>query len=203
MQYIKINVNGKYYTFDKKGVHMFICNVNLHKNKLLKIFLYIFFGFLVVTTLLFVFSHLKNTNMVYITDNKNYEEILDIPSANYTNILKDSYDNIDNYIGKQIKFTGFVHRLYDFSDNQFVLAREMFTSPISNNQAEVVIVGFLCEYDGASSFKDKTWVEVEGTITKGFYHTTTPIVKVTNIKQANCPSDPFVNPPDGGYVGIE
>ena len=187
---------------DKKGVYMFICNVNIHKNKLLKILSYLLVGVLIVTALLFVFSHLKNQNTVYVTDSTNYEEVLEIPTANYTNILKDSYENIDKYIGKKIRFSGFVHRLYDFSDNQFVLAREMFTSPISNNQAEVVVVGFLCEYNGVSSLKDKTWVEVEGTITKGFYQSTTPIVNVTSIKQVNCPNDPFVNPPDGGYAGI-
>ena len=187
---------------DKKGVRMFIYNINIHKNKILKFLIYFFTAFLIVAILLFIFSHLKNSNRVYVTDSNNFEEIITIPTANYTSFLKDSHEHINKYIGKKIKFSGFVHRLYDFSDNQFVLAREMFTSPITNNKAEVVIVGFLCEYEKASSFQEKTWVEIEGTITKGFYHSTTPVVKITNIKQIDCPSDPFVNPPDGGYVGI-
>ena len=32
------------------------------------------------------------------------------------------HNNIDNYIGQQICFSGYVYRVYDFDDTQFVLA---------------------------------------------------------------------------------
>lgn len=179
---------------------MFICNVSLRKIKSLKIFLFVFLAIILMVFLVRVYHKIQNSDKVYVTDSNKYDEVYDLPGSNYTNMLKDTYENLNDYVGKKIKFTGFVHRLYDFNENQFVLAREMFTSPISNNQAEVVIVGFLCESEIASSFQEKTWVEVEGEITEGFHHSTVPVIKVTSMKQVECPEMPFVNPPDGGFV---
>jgi len=105
--------------------------------------------------------------------------------------------------GKKIKFSGFVHRLYDFKDNQFVLGREMVINKFSNDQVEVVVVGFLCEYNNASSsFDNDEWVEVEGIITKGYYHSEIPVVQISRIKKIDCPKDVYVYPPDGGYAFI-
>ncbi|MBQ3408650.1 MAG: hypothetical protein IJH12_05565 [Clostridia bacterium] len=179
---------------------MFIYNISLNKIKFFKYFFFIAIAALLIALMAFFYNLIQNSSRVYVTDTNQYEEVFDIPDSNYANMLKDCYENLDNYVGKKFKYSGFVHRLYDFEDNQFVLAREMFTSPISNNQAEVVIVGFLCEYDGASSFDEKTWVEVEGTITEGFYHSKAPVIKIDTIKQIECPEMPFINPPDGGYV---
>lgn len=104
--------------------------------------------------------------------------------------------------GKKIKFSGFVHRLYDFSDNQFVLAREMIVDKFSDT-AQVVIVGFLCESDEITSYETNTWIEIEGTITKGNYHSPIPIVKVSSIKKIECPTNMYVLPPQGTYVPTE
>lgn len=182
---------------------MFICNVSMRKIKSFKVIFCILISIFLIVLLVSIYHKTKKSNKVYITDSNKFNEVYELPGSNYTNMLKDTYEHLNNYVGKKIKFTGFVHRLYDFNDNQFVLAREMFTSPISNNQAEVVVVGFLCESNNASAFSEKTWVEVEGEITEGFYHSKVPVIKVTNMKQVECPEMPFVNPPDGGYVGLD
>ena len=82
-------------------------------------------------------------------------------------------------VGKKINFTGYVYRVIDLEDNQFVLARNMYIS----DKLEYVIVGFLCEYDDLKNFKDGTWVNVTGEIVKGDYHGDMPIVKVFEIKK--------------------
>jgi len=179
---------------------MFIYNVSLGKNKFIKIFFCMFVAVIVVALTIYIFHKIENSDRVYVTDSNNYEEIYELPDSNYANMLKECHENLEAYVGKKIRYSGFVHKLYDFKENQFVLAREMFTSPISGNQAEVVIIGFLCEYKDAASFDEKTWVEVEGEITEGFYHSKVPVIKVTSIKQIDCPQMPFVNPPDGGFV---
>lgn len=128
---------------------------------------------------------------------------IEVNSNNYTNILKDSHENIDKYVGKSIKFVGFVYRLYDFDENQFVLARKMIIS--SDNQA--VVVGFLCDGSdssvNANGFKDGTWVEVEGVIVKGNYHGDMPVIEVSSLKKTDVPCDEFVNPPSNSYVSTE
>ena len=39
---------------------------------------------------------------------------------NYTNVLKSVHENIDNYVGMKINFTGYVYRVLDLNENQFV-----------------------------------------------------------------------------------
>lgn len=120
-----------------------------------------------------------------------------ISPKNYTNILKSVHENIDSYVGKKICFTGYVYRVLDLQDNQFVLARDM----IVNSNSQTVIVGFLCEYDESKNFDDNTWVQVTGEIFKGDYHGDMPIIKITDIKSVDKPSqEEYVYPPDDSYI---
>ncbi len=124
-------------------------------------------------------------------------ETFQISSKNYTNILKTVHENIDSYVGKKICFTGYVYRVLDLQDNQFVLARDM----IVNSNSQTVVVGFLCEYDDAQSFKDATWVQISGIIYKGEYHGDMPIIKATEVKIVDKPSqEEYVYPPDDSYI---
>lgn len=99
-------------------------------------------------------------------------------------------------LGQKISFSGYVYRVYDFSDNQFVLARDMVVS--SNFQT--LVVGFLCSYEKAKDFKDGTWVEISGRITKGYYHGDIPIIEIENIQEIAKPQDILVYPPDDYYI---
>jgi len=141
----------------------------------------------------------NNMSRVRVNDNIPTTSSLEINCNNYTDILKDSHENIDKYVGKKIKFVGFVYRLYDFSENQFVLAREMIIS--SDNQA--VVVGFLSDYKNANDFEDGTWVEAEGVIEKGNYHGDLPVIKVNSLKEVSAPSDEYVFPPSDSYISSE
>lgn len=134
----------------------------------------------------------SSTNDTCIPKNR----IAKLTSTNYTNVLKTVHENIDDYVGMKINFTGYVYRVLDLKENQFILSRDMIIS--SDRQS--VIVGFLCEYNKAKDFADNTWVEVTGEIIKGDYHGDMPIVKVTEIKNTDKPNDEFVYPPDESYI---
>lgn len=177
---------------------MFVFNVSLTKNKMLKFSIVVVAFILLIIAL--VFFSKKSKSDTYII---NEPSSLDINSNNYTSVLDTCYKNPESYIGKKIKFTGFVFRLFDFKDNQFVLAREMIVDNGNDSQAKVVVVGFLCEYDKALKFPDGTWVEVEGLISKGNYHSETPIVKVLNITPTTPPEDPYVFPPNKNFLITE
>lgn len=71
---------------------------------------------------------------------------------------------------------------------------------IINSEKETLVVGFLCESNIASDFSDGTWVEIEGTITKGDYHGEIPTIKITCIKEIQKPTDEFVSAPDPSYI---
>lgn len=177
---------------------MFVFNVKVNGSKIFK---YFFIGviliFIVILSVVMyrVFNGANNSTKTESCIPKN--KISQISPKNYTNILKTVHENIDTYVGKKISFTGYIYRVLDLQDNQFVLARDM----IINSNSQTVIVGFLCEYDSAQDFVDNTWVEITGEITKGDYHGDMPIIKVTNIKTVEKPSkEEYVYPPDDSYI---
>ena len=175
---------------------MFIYNIKINGGKTFKI-IFIFFILLMVIILGIVFYKV-------FSGAKNYYKLLDENSFNgkelspkdYTNLLKKVHEDIDTYIGKKIKFTGYVYRVLDLSPTQFVLARDM----IINSRSQTVVVGFLCECDNAKDFEEGSWVNICGEITKGDYHGDMPILKITEINQVDCPSDEYVYPPDESYI---
>ena len=122
--------------------------------------------------------------------------ISDISPRNYTNVLKAVHDDIDSYLGVKFHFTGYMYRLLDFTDTQFVLARDMVIS----SDFQTVVVGFLCEYNTASTFEDGSWVEITGEITKGDYHGDIPVVKIMSMQRTNKPNEELVYPPDESYI---
>lgn len=184
---------------------MFICNVKLNNNIMKTIVIILFILILIGVFTVVGYRFYDATSKIVVEDElpDNKSSQLEINAGNYTDILKDSHENIDKYVGKSIKFVGFVYRLYDFSENQFVLARQMIIS--SDNKA--VVVGFLCDGSTTSvntvNFKDGDWVEVEGVIVKGNYHGDIPVVEVKCINRSDVPCDEFVYPPSGSYINTE
>ena len=124
------------------------------------------------------------------------DDIYTIDSTNYTNILKAVHDNIDTYIGQKISFSGYVYRVYDLQDDEFVLARDM----VINSDFQTLVVGFLCHSDNSSSYKDGTWVNIVGKIEKGYYHGDIPIINISQIEETAKPTDAYVYPPDDYYI---
>ena len=98
----------------------------------------------------------------------------------------------------KINFTGYLYRVIDFKDEQFVIARDMF---INESKTQSVVVGFLCECKEASKFDDGTWVNITGSIELGKYHNEQiPFINVTDIKETNEPEVSNVFPPSNDYV---
>lgn len=176
---------------------MFIYNVKVNGSNLFKTIFIIMLIFLlcIIGMVVFkIFNGASNSETnSHCLPQSNVNKI--IPS-NYTNILKAVHDNIDDYVGVKINFSGYVYRVLDLKENQFVLARDMIIS----SDFQSVIVGFLCESEEAKNFKDTTWVEITGEIIKGDYHGNMPIVKVTKINTTNKPNDEYVYPPDESYI---
>jgi len=177
---------------------MFVYNIKINGSKTFKYF----FSFIVILVIIIVgivsFKILhgagesQNLQMTSMPQN----HISQISSSNYSNILKAVHENIDDYIGTKISFTGYIYRVSDFSDNQFVLSRDMIIS----SDFQTVIVGFLCEYDNIKDFEDGSWINITGKITKGDYHGEMPIIEIDKIDMVNKPDDELVYPPDDTYI---
>ena len=119
----------------------------------------------------------KDNNLV--NDSIPSSEVATLTAENYTNILKEVHNDIDTYVGQKISFSGYVYKVNGFSDDQFVLARDM---DIGNKQT--LIVGFLCSSEKAKDYKTYTWVNITGEITKGTYNNSyIPILKIIAIEE--------------------
>ena len=199
-------------------VFMFVFNVKIHNNWLRRL------GVVAVVVLLIVVFFVVGckfygaTAKFTVNDDVLYNnrDFVEINASNYADVLKDAHNNV----GKKVRFCGFVYRLYDFSDNQFVLGREMIlgldgksgngAGVVAGNgtngvqQAMAVVVGFLCKNVNKDidmkKFDNMAWVEVEGTIVKGEDHGSRPVIEVTSVKKVSVPSDEFVCEPGDGFV---
>ena len=158
---------------------MFVCNLKLNLKKILIISAVI----IVAVALIFEISSMLNTKT-----NTNFDYVLN--TDNFTEILKTVHDNIDANVGKTIKLTGFVFRLPDFRSNYFVCGRNML---LDNDEK---VVGFLCTYNGDMELTDNEWVEITGTIIKGYYTTDMPVIEISDITKVTAPTNTFVKTPD-------
>lgn len=172
---------------------MFVCNLKITHKLIFKILFILIF---ICTLFIAGISIYKVFHYESVNDTIPTPKVTNISNDNYTNILKSVHDNIDEYIGQKITFIGYVYRVYDFSETQFVLARNMIIS--SDNQS--VVVGFLCNYKDANNFSDNTWVNITGKITKGDYHGNIPVIEITEMKACDKPADEFVYPPDETFI---
>lgn len=174
---------------------MFIYNLKLNSSIIYKVLFAIIIIF--VISLCFIIGYRLYNATIKVNDEIENKDVINITSKNYTNILKSVHDDINTYVGKKIKFSGFVYRVYDLDKEQFILGRNMIIS----SDFQSVVVGFLCHYKDSLSLKDSSWIEIEGKITKGTYHNSEmPILEIKYIKEVDKPNDEYVYPPDEAYI---
>lgn len=158
---------------------MFVCNMKLNVKKLL-----IFSAVIIVAIALFF----EITSMFKNNLSNTFDYVLD--ENNFTETLKVVHDNIDENVGKKIKLSGFVFRLPDFRSNYFVCGRNMLLDD------EEKVVGFLCTYNKDIELSDGEWIEITGTIIKGYYTTDMPVIEIESVNKITAPTNTFVKTPD-------
>lgn len=175
---------------------MFVFNLSLNKNKIAKIIL-IISCILVLGILVFACIKIFSKGSTFsINDRMEVPNVVQLNSSNYTNTLKTVHENLNSYVGQTINISGYIYKLYDFKDNEFVIARDMVVS----SDFKTLVVGFLCNYKNISDFEENTWVNITGKITRGNYHGKIPVIEVTKIEKVEKPSDEYVYPPDDFYI---
>lgn len=115
---------------------------------------------------------------------------------NYTNILKEVHENLDTYIGQKICYTGYIYRVSDLAENQFILARDMKLE----NTNQTVVVGFLCSFPESKKYEEYTWVKIMGTIEKGNYFGDIPCINISEIETVEKPENCIVPAPNENFI---
>lgn len=105
----------------------------------------------------------------------------------YEEISKD----LNKYIGKTVQLSGFVYKEEGFSNNQLVISRFLVT----HSPDDADIVGFLSEFNEASTLSEDTWIEATGTLEKTNYNgSELPQLKITSWKKIDEPDESYVYP---------
>jgi uncharacterized membrane protein YcgQ (UPF0703/DUF1980 family) len=111
---------------------------------------------LLIIGIISIYNYISSKNTIIITPD------------NYIEILDDSHNFIDNYVGKKIIVSGYIYILPEFSDNRFVLAQNIALAPSSPSTA--FIAGFLCENGTNYQFSSNETIKIKGTFTKGTFN---------------------------------
>lgn len=176
---------------------MFVFNMKIDGNRTSKALMGVLCIIILIVTFFICYQLISNSFFKTNDEATRKDVIYEITAQNYTNVLQNVHTNLKDYIGQKIKLSGYIYRLYDFSNEQFVLARNMIIS----SDFQTVVVGFLCHSDLASNYEDNTWIEATGTITKGDYNGEIPIIEIDSITKIDTPSqEEYVYPPDSAFV---
>ncbi len=118
--------------------------------------------------------------------------VIELDNTGYGIWYLDSLDHLERYIGKTIKFKAMVLIPEGFQKNYFVPGRMAMTCCAD----DMAFLGFACEYAGASSLKQKEWVEVTATISKEYwedYKGEGPILHAISVEKTKAPKDEIIN----------
>lgn len=178
---------------------MFVYNVKFNKNTFFKTLLAVFSIVCVAIAAVAIFKIFKDSNKETLSGYNCLpnSDTAEIQAENYTNILKMVNDDLDTYIGQKISFTGYVYRVSDIKDDEFILARDM---KVSDNPKQTLVVGFLSKYKNAKELQNNTWIKITGTIEKGYYCGEVPLLNISNLEKISKPENAEVPVPDDYYV---
>lgn len=174
---------------------MFVYNLKIDGIKSFRIIIICIIIIALLVLSLSIYNFYFKSNFI-LNDGIPSNSIANIDGNEYTNVLKQVYDNTDTYLGQSINFTGYIYKVDGLKDSEFILARDM----LINSDSQSVVVGFLCSYDDAKKYKEGTWVNVTGEIIKGYYHDEIPVIDINKIEETSKPEEEYVYPPDNTYI---
>ncbi len=118
--------------------------------------------------------------------------VIELDNMGYGIWYLDSLDHLERYIGKTIRFKAMVLIPEGFPKGYFVPGRMAMTCCAD----DMAFLGFACEYEDASTLKQKEWVEVTASITKEYwedYKGEGPILHATSVVKTKAPKDEIIS----------
>jgi len=115
---------------------------------------------------------------------------IQLDESNFINVITRMNNKREDYIGKQVKITGFVYREPTMKPSQIAIVRYALVCC----SADAAPFGLLCENIDLYKFKANSWLTITGTIVAENYKgTEIPVIKVTLV-------EPVDTPPQNTYV---
>jgi len=114
-------------------------------------------------------------------DSLNY---IELNETNFINVITRMNNKREDYIGKQVKITGFVYREPTMKPSQLAIVRYALVCC----SADAAPFGLLSENIDLYKFKANTWLTITGTIAAEKYKgTEIPVIKVTSVETVDTP----------------
>jgi uncharacterized membrane protein YcgQ (UPF0703/DUF1980 family) len=104
----------------------------------------------------------------------------------------DALDNLDRYVGKNVRFIGMVLKPTGFPKNRFVPGRMAMTCC----SEDMAFLGFITQYDDTASLAEKEWVEVTARVEREeneAYNGEGPVLYATSIKKIKAPKEKVIS----------
>jgi len=108
---------------------------------------------------------------------------IEVPDDDYGIFYLDAFENLNNYVGKTVRFKGMVYKPKKGKDDVFVPGRFAMTCCA----ADIQFVGFPCKWKGASELKEKSYVNVTASIGSSFnreYGQEAPVLIASSVEPA-------------------
>lgn len=119
-------------------------------------------------------------------------DLLELDDQAYGIWYLDALDHLERYQGKKIRFTAMVLKPDGFPDGYFVPGRMAMTCCAD----DMAFLGFACQYDRASSLKQKGWVLVTAEVKKEFfedYNGEGPVLHAVSVEPAKAPENQVIS----------
>jgi putative membrane protein len=118
--------------------------------------------------------------------------LITITDINFTEVMSEIHVYSIDYLGKEITMTGFVYKDAEFSPRQLALVRYVVVCCT----ADAAPYGLLCEWDGAGTYGQGTWLDIRGRIEMGRHQNRSiPTLKPVTVKKSEKPpKDPYIYP---------
>ncbi|WP_238883456.1 TIGR03943 family protein [Clostridium sp. YIM B02551] len=118
---------------------------------------------------------------------------LNINDNNFVNTLSDVFQHINDYNGRAITLSGFVHKQDGLNNNEFIISR-LYMSCCA---ADAQIIGPIGRLRDSTELKEGQWVTVQGKLSAKSQATdgqltTTPVVIIDSVKTIPKPNSPYV-----------
>ncbi len=118
-----------------------------------------------------------------------------ITDEDFANAVYQIQENIQNYKGKKLSYTGLIYKQEDFENHEFVVGRMLMYCCAADAQ----IVGFLGTCAGADEYNDGDWVTIVGSIDVKPYKAPEmeesldiPYLRIENINLISPPKEQYV-----------
>ncbi|MDD3340862.1 MAG: TIGR03943 family protein [Bacilli bacterium] len=117
------------------------------------------------------------------------KEMIEIADADFLWQVSDISININDYVGKEVSYTGFIYRDETVEANQFVVGRLAMTCCT----ADAGLMGFLATYADYANIKDGDWYQIKAVIDKRKYNgVMLPYLKIYEVVKVDKPADEYV-----------